>query len=68
MAHVGAGAAVGVTEQVKATKSLNPPKAVTFTVAVDEPPGLTVAGVSVDVETKKVGFTTPGHWIVEISS
>ena len=68
MAQVGAGNVVGVIEQVNATVSLNSPNAITSTVAVDEPPGVTVAGESADVDTAKVGFTTPGHWILEIST
>jgi hypothetical protein len=51
--HVGARAGAGCTEQVKATDPLNVLSGVTFTVEVDDPPGLTLAGVSAEAETEK---------------
>lgn len=56
--QVGAKAGVGVTAQVKATELLNPPAATTFNVEVDDPPALTVAGVSAEaVREKSDGMT-----------
>ncbi len=46
--HVGASAGVGCTEQVRATEPLNAFSAATFSVEVDDPPGLTVPGVSAE--------------------
>jgi hypothetical protein len=51
--HAGASAGEGVTVQVSATEPLNPLIAVTSTAAVDDPPGLTVAGVGVEDESVK---------------
>jgi hypothetical protein len=53
--QVGASAGAGVTAQVKDTEPLKPPTAATVSVEVDEPPALTVAGVSVEAETEKSG-------------
>ena len=52
--HVGASAGVGVTAQVSATSLKNPFAAgTTFTVEVDDAPGLTVVGVSAEAESEK---------------
>jgi hypothetical protein len=60
--QVGASAGVGVTAQVNETDPVNPFAAVTLTVEVAEPPGLTEAGVSAEAESEKsrtnVGKTT----------
>jgi hypothetical protein len=62
MEHVGASAGAGCTEHESATAPLNPAAAVTFTVEVDEPPGLTAAGVSAkegsEKSTRNVANTT----------
>ena len=52
--HVGASAGVGVTAHVRATELKNPfASGTTFTVEVDDAPGLTVAGVSAEAEREK---------------
>ena len=53
--HFGASNGNGSTEQERATAELKPPAVVTFTVAVDDPPGLTVPGVSGEAVTVKSG-------------
>jgi hypothetical protein len=53
--HEGVIADAGVTEQVRATEPVNPLTAVTFTVAVEDPPGCTEVGVSVEFESEKSG-------------
>ena len=54
--HFGASDGNGCTEQERATGELKPPAVVTFTVAVDDAPGLTVPGVSGEAETEKSGI------------
>ena len=51
--HAGASVGKGITAQVRATEPLNPPDAITFTVDVDDAPGLTVAGVDAEAESEK---------------
>ena len=52
--HVGASTGKGVTAQVSATALKNPFAAgTTFTVEVDDAPGLTVVGVSAEAESEK---------------
>ena len=52
--HVGASAGVGVTAQVRATELKNPPAAATtFTVEVDDAPGLTAGGVNAEADSEK---------------
>jgi hypothetical protein len=52
--HVGASAGKGVTAQVSATELKNPlAAATTFTMEVEDAPGLTAAGVSAVAETVK---------------
>lgn len=53
--HLGASAGVGVTTQKRFTEPMNPPCGVMFTVAVAEPPGLTVAGENAVSVKVKVG-------------
>ena len=55
--HFGARGRNGCTEQERATALLKPPVVVTFTVAVDDAPGLTVPGVSGEAESEKSGVT-----------
>ena len=54
--HFGARGGNGCTEQERATALPKPPVVVTFTVAVDDAPGLTVPGVSGEAETEKSGI------------
>jgi hypothetical protein len=51
--HVGKFADAGVTEQVRVTEAPNPLIALTVTVEVAEPPGLTAAGLSGEAEMLK---------------
>jgi hypothetical protein len=55
--HRGASAGEGCTEHERATEPLNPPAAVTFTVEVDDAPGLTVLGASGEMASEKSGDT-----------
>jgi len=55
--HFGARGGNGCTEQERATALLKPPVVVTFTVAVDDAPGLTVPGVSGEAESENSGVT-----------
>lgn len=62
--HVGARAGVGDTAQVSATALKNPFAAgTTFTVEVDDAPGLTVVGVSAEAESEKSELNVaPTDW------
>jgi hypothetical protein len=51
--HVGARAGVGCTEQVNTTDPAKEVSGFTFKVAVEYPPGLTVAGVSAEADSEK---------------
>ena len=53
--HVGADAADGVTEQVRATVPVNTAKALIVTVEVDDAPGLTGFGVNPEAASEKSG-------------
>ena len=53
--HFGASDSNGCTEQERATALLNPPAVVTFTLAADDVPGITVPGASGETETEKSG-------------
>jgi len=53
--HFGAITGDGCTEHERATEPLTMEPAPIFTVAVDEPPALTVLGVSPEEESEKVG-------------
>ena len=53
MEHVGASTGDGCTEQVRATVPLNPFVGARLTVEVDDPPGLTIPGASVEAESEK---------------
>ena len=53
--HFGASAGRGCTEQENVTESPNPSIAFTSTVDVDDPPGLTVLGVSMEAESTNSG-------------
>jgi hypothetical protein len=58
--HCGAIPGDGCTKQERVTEPLNAEIAVTFTVAVDDPPGLTVLGVSPEAESEKSGVISNG--------
>lgn len=55
IAHVGANAGVGCTEQVKVTVLLNPFTEVSVTLAVVLPPGATELEVGAEADSEKVG-------------
>lgn len=66
--HFGAIAGDGCTEQERATEPLNAEVAVIFTVAVDDPPGLTVLGVSPEAETEKAGASAISNTVPKLES
>jgi hypothetical protein len=54
--HLGADAGDGCTEQERVTDLLNGSRGVTYTVEIDDAPGLTVLGVSAEEVSEKSGL------------
>ena len=54
--HCGAIAGDGCTEQDRVAEPLNPEIAARFTVAMEDPPGLTVLGASRSADSEKSGM------------
>jgi hypothetical protein len=57
--QAGAMAGDGCTEQERAIEPPNPETAVMLTVAMDDPPGLTEAGIRVEADREKFGAAAP---------